>query len=326
MENYEEKYSSGEESEGDSRIDGNDDDDDQESDLEFAEKKKKPGIIYLSSVPEGMSVNAMVSYFAQFGQVGRTYLVPISHGGFQSQSKAAKNSVQRCTRFSEGWIEFMSKKIARRVAEQLNCTQVGGKNKRAKRYSTLWNIKYLPRFKWHHLSERLKYEMEAKKQQMKAEISQVKKEADNFEASVRRGKKRKAEITEEGGEKEERRPFLFMQENPKGEGESYESTDDVKQKSKKTKKGRKSKEKNEEISSSPASRKSTKSAKSKKGAKNNFIERSPSSAKKSKRSPAKSDKGQSSAMRRRSGDALPAESGGGTERSTFLKSLFGGGS
>jgi len=322
MENYEENYWSGEESEGDSRIDGNDDDDEQESDLEFPEKKKKPGIIYLSSVPEGMSVGAMVSYFAQFGQVGRTYLVPVTTGGgFQTSQK----NVHKCTRFSEGWIEFMSKKIAKRVAEQINCTQVGGKNKRAKRHSILWNIKYLPRFKWHHLSERLKYEKAAKEQQMRVEVSQVKKEAEHFEASVRRAKKRKVENTEEGVEKEGKRPFYFMQENPKGQGESYESIDDVKQKSKKTKKGRKSKEKTEEISSSPAPRKSTKSAKSKKGAKNNFIERSPSSAKKSKRSPAKSDKGQGSAMRRRSGDTLAAGSGG-TERSTFLKSLFGSGS
>ena len=45
--------------------------------------------------------------------------------------------------FSEGWIEFISKRVAKDVASNLNMTQVGGK-KRSKSHDVNWNIKYLP--------------------------------------------------------------------------------------------------------------------------------------------------------------------------------------
>ena len=46
--------------------------------------------------------------------------------------------------FTEGWIEFKSKKVAKSVAATLNCNPVGGK-RRSKAHDELWNIKYLPR-------------------------------------------------------------------------------------------------------------------------------------------------------------------------------------
>ena len=48
--------------------------------------------------------------------------------------------------FTEGWVEFKSKKIAKFVAESLNSNPVGGK-RRSKAHDELWNIKYLPRFR-----------------------------------------------------------------------------------------------------------------------------------------------------------------------------------
>ena len=48
-------------------------------------------------------------------------------------------------RFTEGWVEFMSKRLAKEVAQRVNNTPVGG-NKRSKAHDALWNIKYLPRW------------------------------------------------------------------------------------------------------------------------------------------------------------------------------------
>ena len=45
--------------------------------------------------------------------------------------------------FTEGWVEFISKRVAKEIATNLNMTQVGGK-KRSKSHDTNWNIKYLP--------------------------------------------------------------------------------------------------------------------------------------------------------------------------------------
>ena len=38
--------------------------------------KKKPGIIYLSSIPPGFNVSTSIGFFSQFGKVGRVFLQP----------------------------------------------------------------------------------------------------------------------------------------------------------------------------------------------------------------------------------------------------------
>ena len=38
--------------------------------------KKKPGIIFLSSIPPGFNVTTTIAFFSQFGKVGRVFLQP----------------------------------------------------------------------------------------------------------------------------------------------------------------------------------------------------------------------------------------------------------
>jgi len=71
------------------------------------------------------------------------------------------------------------------VSEKINNTQIGGK-KRSKFYDYIWNIKYLPRFKWAHLGERLAYERAVHKQRLRAEIAQAKREAAFFSSNIDR--------------------------------------------------------------------------------------------------------------------------------------------
>lgn len=89
----------------------------------------------------------------------------------------------RKTGYSEGWVEFKSKRIAKLVGERLNNTQVGGK-KRSKYHDSLWTIKYLPRFKWAHLNERLAYEKAVRQQRMQNETAQVKRGTDFYKEAV----------------------------------------------------------------------------------------------------------------------------------------------
>merc|ERR1719230_709713 len=98
----------------------------------------------------------------------------------------------------------MSKKVARVAAERLNCQPVGGKRK-SKAHDQTWNIKYLPRFKWVHLSERLAYEAAVKQQRLRTEISQVKREAEHFKNSVERKRKKskKEKISDEDSTKDQ---------------------------------------------------------------------------------------------------------------------------
>ena len=56
--------------------------------------------------------------------------------------------------FTEGWVEFKDKKIARSVAELLNAQPIGGK-KGTRFYDDVWTMKYLPKFKWNMLTEQV---------------------------------------------------------------------------------------------------------------------------------------------------------------------------
>lgn len=39
-------------------------------------KKKKPGIVYLSTLPPFMNISKLRQLLSKFGEIGRTYLVP----------------------------------------------------------------------------------------------------------------------------------------------------------------------------------------------------------------------------------------------------------
>jgi len=175
-------------------------------DSEMQEKKKKPGVIYLSSVPDGMNVTQTTAFFSEFGRVGRVFLQP-------DKTDKQKGKFNRV--FSEGWIEFASKKVARLAAERLNCQPVGGKRK-SKAHDQTWNIKYLPRFKWVHLSERLAYEAAVRQQRLRTEISQVKREAEHFKSSVESGKRKRSRGSKDSAAAAEevstvQKPFVFQQ-------------------------------------------------------------------------------------------------------------------
>ena len=56
--------------------------------------------------------------------------------------------------YTEGWVEFKDKKVARSVAEMLNAQPIGGK-KGTRWRDDIWTMKYLPRFKWNMLTEQV---------------------------------------------------------------------------------------------------------------------------------------------------------------------------
>lgn len=90
--------------------------------------------------------------------------------------------------FTEGWVEFESKRAAKQIASSLN-TKPMATRKSSKFYDILWSMKYLPRFKWTHLSERLTYERAVQRQKLQTEISQARKEAAFFQDNLDKSKK-----------------------------------------------------------------------------------------------------------------------------------------
>lgn len=90
--------------------------------------------------------------------------------------------------FDEGWVEFESKRAAKRVTLMLNNTPIATR-KSSKFYDISWTMKYLPRFKWVHLSERLTYEKAVHRQKLQTEMSQARRETQFFQDNLEKSKK-----------------------------------------------------------------------------------------------------------------------------------------
>ena len=91
-----------------------------ESLQEYASKQQKRGIVYVSRIPPGMTPAKVRHIFSQFGEVGRIYLQPKD-----KESSGAQKRKRGSTHFSEGWVEFLSKRVAKTAAEMMNAQPIG---------------------------------------------------------------------------------------------------------------------------------------------------------------------------------------------------------
>jgi ESF2/ABP1 family protein len=55
-------------------------------------------------------------------------------------------------------------------------------------YDDMWSMKYLPKFKWHHLTERVSYDRAVRKQRLQAEMQQVQRESNAYVEQVTKAK------------------------------------------------------------------------------------------------------------------------------------------
>ncbi|XP_076457235.1 uncharacterized protein LOC143291279 [Babylonia areolata] len=156
------------------------------------EDGEKRGVVYLSCIPRGMSLKRLREEMEKYGEVGNIYLEP--------DDKAQFNPHQRV--YKEGWVEFLKKAVAKQVAAMLNNTQVGGRQKNPWK-EDIWNIKYLPKFQWAHLNARLAYEKGVYKQRLRADISQIKREATFHKKNFAKSKIRQKQQQKEGEEAED---------------------------------------------------------------------------------------------------------------------------
>ncbi|XP_017094823.3 uncharacterized protein [Drosophila bipectinata] len=144
-----------------------------------AVKKRKKGIIYISNIPKHMNVTRLKEILSEFGTIGRVYLQPEK----VSSEKAKKKRKRYNIHFTEGWVEFESKRVAKQIVPLLNNKQISTR-KKSQFYDSLWSMKYLPRFKWVHLTERMNYEQAVHKQRLQTEVSQARKETTFFQNNL----------------------------------------------------------------------------------------------------------------------------------------------
>ncbi|KAG8777828.1 RNA-binding ATPase activator esf2 [Ceratobasidium sp. 428] len=147
---------------------------------EFEKAQQQAGIVYISRIPPGMRPAKVKHLMSGYGKVGRVYLQ-------QEDPKRAylrkKHTATKKVHYTEGWVEFESKYVARSVAEMLNAQPIGGK-KGTRWRDDVWTMKYLPKFKWNMLTEQVAQEAAAHTARLRVELSQSRAEQRDYLRNV----------------------------------------------------------------------------------------------------------------------------------------------
>lgn len=150
----------------------------------IAPKKDKSGVIYLSRVPPFMKPTVLRSLLTPYGAVGKIFLTPEPAA---SRTQRLRGGGTRRKLFLDGWVEFIHKRDAKFVADNLNAQTMGGK-KRGRWHDEVWNIKYLSGIKWNHLVETIQNENAERAARLRVEISRGKSENKAFLENLEMGK------------------------------------------------------------------------------------------------------------------------------------------
>lgn len=145
---------------------------------------KKSGVVYLSRVPPFMKPAKLRNLLETYGKINRLFLAPQDPAAHKKRVKAGGNKKKL---YTEGWIEFVRKKDAKRVCELLNAQTIGGKKGNFYR-DDIWTLLYLKGFKWHNLTEQIAAENAERSNRMMAEINRTTKENKEFVRNVEKGK------------------------------------------------------------------------------------------------------------------------------------------
>jgi ESF2/ABP1 family protein len=144
----------------------------------------KPGVVYLSSLPPYLKPSALRNLLTQrgFSPIRRLFLTPSSKAKNHHSSKKSSRQL-----YTEGWIEFASGKTAKRCAETLNATTVGGR-KGGFYHDDIWNMRYLRGVGWDDLMGQVREERREEEVRRTEERGQIARETKEFIEGVEKGK------------------------------------------------------------------------------------------------------------------------------------------
>lgn len=172
------------EDEDDSRVKGSKKKASTEKAKSDKKKKKKPGVVYLSSLPPYMKPYALKSLFETrgFGPITKVFLSP----EVRPASAPRRRSNKRKT-YSDGWVEFASKKTAKICAETMNASIIGGR-KGSWYHDDILNVKYLTGLRWDDLVDQIQRERKEREARQRIEDARTRKEDQVFLQGVEKGK------------------------------------------------------------------------------------------------------------------------------------------
>lgn len=145
---------------------------------------KKSGLVYLSRIPPFMKPMKLRSLLEPYGKINRIFLTPEDP---QERSRRIKQGGNKKHMYTDGWVEFVDKKDAKKAVDLLNARTIGGKKNTYYR-DDIWNLLYLKGFKWQNLTEQINSEMAERTSRMRAEISKSTKENKEFVRNIEKAK------------------------------------------------------------------------------------------------------------------------------------------
>ena len=154
--------------------------------VEYREKLRKRGVVYMSRIPPKMGPDQARTLLQEYGEVARIYFAE-EDAAAQKRRAASGGSHSTVRRFVEGWIEFAEKKVAKLVAASLNNTPISIRKGNAY-VDERWNLKYLRKFNWDFLTEKLTYERRVREAKLKASMMQAKRSNAEFAEAVEKNK------------------------------------------------------------------------------------------------------------------------------------------
>jgi len=121
---------------------------------DFNAKLDRRGIVYLARIPPRMGPAKVKTLLGTFGTVTRVYLVEEDKASRKRRRKEAGKNAIGGKRYREGWVEFEDKAVAKKVGMSLNNTPITNQ-KRNVHHGDMWSIKYVSKFRWSHLTEKV---------------------------------------------------------------------------------------------------------------------------------------------------------------------------
>ena len=153
---------------------------------DFNAKLRKRGVLYIARIPPRMGPAKIKTLLSEFGTVTRVYLVEEDRAARKRRRRLAGSGGAGGKRYTEGWVEFENKRDAKLIGERLNNTPITN-HKRSVHYGDLWNVKYLRKFRWEHLTEKVAYERRIREQKMRIEMMQARRENAAYAEKVEQG-------------------------------------------------------------------------------------------------------------------------------------------
>ncbi|KAJ5423398.1 Nucleotide-binding alpha-beta plait [Penicillium cf. griseofulvum] len=142
-----------------------------------APKKTRSGVIYFSSLPPYLKPFALKGMLEKrgFEDITKIFLAPLLPSAAGNRNRSNKRKL-----YTEGWVEFRSKKDSQDLRGDLECDY--------RYHDDVWNIKYLSRFTWDDLMQSVQRERSERESKRKIADAREAKEAKLFIEGVESGR------------------------------------------------------------------------------------------------------------------------------------------